>query len=350
MRRAGKGFSGVETPLFEGMLVAPEVSEVHGEEVNAGDTAKGDVSAAHGEVPTVQPTPPHLPQVQPQSPQPQPQPQQDAGIPMNLLQEVMDTCAALTRRVEHLEFYKVAQTLELTKLRSSWRGEISETITAASETITTAEAQVPAVTLTTAPARVTAAPSGRRKGVDEAIDNVKKKAKEDPAMKRYQVLKRKPQTKAQARKNMMVYLKNVAGFKIDYFKGMSYDDIRPILEAKCNTNVAFLVKTKEHIEEEESRALKRLNETSAKKAAKKQMLDGEVEEIKRHLQIVPNEDADVYTEATPLARKVSVVDYQIIELNNKPYYKIIRADDTHQLYVSFMTLLRNFNIEDLEAL
>nr|GFA91899.1 hypothetical protein [Tanacetum cinerariifolium] len=57
-----------------------------------------------------------------------------------------------------------------------------------------------------------------------------------------------------------------------------------------------------------------------------------VEELKRHLQIVPNEDDDVYTEATPLARKVPVVDYQIIELNNKPYYKIIRADDTQQLY------------------
>nr|GFC13810.1 hypothetical protein [Tanacetum cinerariifolium] len=66
--------------------------------------------------------------------------------------------------------------------------------------------------------------------------------------------------------------------------------------------------------------------------------------------IVPNEDDDVYTEATPLARKVAVVDYEIIEINNKPYYKIIRADGTHQLYISFMTLLRNFDKEDFEAL
>nr|GFC86081.1 hypothetical protein [Tanacetum cinerariifolium] len=41
----------------------------------------------------------------------------------------------------------------------------SETITAASETITAVEAQVPAATLTAAPVRVTAAPSRRRKGV-----------------------------------------------------------------------------------------------------------------------------------------------------------------------------------------
>nr|GEZ36739.1 reverse transcriptase domain-containing protein [Tanacetum cinerariifolium] len=37
-------------------------------------------------------------------------------------------------------------------------------------------------------------------------------------------------------------------------------------------------------------------------------------------------------------------------MNNKPYYKIIRANDIHQLYISFLTLLRNFDREDLEAL
>nr|GFB45049.1 hypothetical protein [Tanacetum cinerariifolium] len=77
----------------------------------------------------------------------------------------------------------------------------------------------------------------------------------------------------------------------------------------------------------ESRALKRLNETSEDKAAKRKKLDEEVEELKRHLQIVPNKDDDVYTEATLLAQKVPVVDYEIIEHNNKPNYKIIRADE-----------------------
>nr|GFD09762.1 hypothetical protein [Tanacetum cinerariifolium] len=132
---------------------------------------------------------------------------------------------------------------------------------------------------TAAPSRVTSAPSRRRKGVvirdpqkesttytiipvetkskdkelnktidwDEVINHVNKKAKEDPA--------------------------NVAGFKMDYFKGMSYDDIRPIFEAKFNTNVDFLQRTKEQIEEEEIRALKRLNETPVEKAAKRQKLE-----------------------------------------------------------------------------
>nr|GEV08976.1 hypothetical protein [Tanacetum cinerariifolium] len=65
---------------------------------------------------------------------------------------------------------------------------------------------------------------------------------------------------------------------------------------------------------------------------------------------VPDEDDDMYTEPTPLARKVPVVDYEIEHFNNKPHYKIIRTDGTHQLHVSFITLLKNFDREDLEAL
>nr|GEY96261.1 hypothetical protein [Tanacetum cinerariifolium] len=141
---------------------------------------------------------------------------------------------------------------------------------------------------------------------DKAIVHVKLKAKEDHAVKKYQAMKRKPQTEVQARKNMMMYLKNVVGFKMDYFKGMSYDDIRLIFEANFNSNVAFLLKTKEEIEEDVNRALQNLNKTPAERAAKRRKLDEEVEELKRHLQIVPNEDDDVYTEATPLARKLMI--------------------------------------------
>nr|GFB25786.1 hypothetical protein [Tanacetum cinerariifolium] len=78
-----------------------------------------------------------------------------------------------------------------------------------------------------------------------------------------------PQTEAQAQRNMIMYLKNTARFRLDYFKGISYDDIRPIFEAKFNSNIKFLLKSKEQIEEEENRALESINETSAQKAAKR---------------------------------------------------------------------------------
>nr|GEU43190.1 hypothetical protein [Tanacetum cinerariifolium] len=74
MRRVGKGFSGVKTPLFEGMFVAQEVGEgvadeVHVEDVNAAGVAtEGVVSAADDVVPTANkepsipsPTPPTPP-------------------------------------------------------------------------------------------------------------------------------------------------------------------------------------------------------------------------------------------------------------------------------------------------
>nr|GEW33755.1 retrovirus-related Pol polyprotein from transposon TNT 1-94 [Tanacetum cinerariifolium] len=250
------------------------------------------------------------------------------------------------------EVQEVLDVVTTAKLITKVVTTASETVSAASIIISATEPQVPAATIIAAPSKDKGKgimleepkPLKKKQQVkmdeeyarklhvelnkdidwDVAIDHVKQKAKEDPD--------------------------NVAGFRLDYFKGMSYDDIRPIFEAKFNSNIEFLLKTKEQMEEEESRALQSINETPTQKAAKRRKLNEEVEDLKRHLEIVPDEDDDVYTEATPLARKVPVVDYEIINLNNKPYYKIIRADGTHQLYISFLTLLKNFDREDLEAL
>nr|GFC55969.1 hypothetical protein [Tanacetum cinerariifolium] len=77
MRRVGKGFSRVKTPLFEGMLVAQEVGvgvadAEHDEGVlAAGVVTEGDVSVAHDEVLTADEEP-SIP-----SPTPPPQPSQD---------------------------------------------------------------------------------------------------------------------------------------------------------------------------------------------------------------------------------------------------------------------------------
>nr|GFA73079.1 hypothetical protein [Tanacetum cinerariifolium] len=82
-------------------------------------------------------------------------------------------------------------------------------------------------------------------------------------------------------------------------------------------------------EEEDNIAIASINETPAQKAAKRRRLNEEakdVEALKQHLEIVSDEDDDVYTKATPLARKAPIVDYQIVHFNNKPHYKIIYAD------------------------
>nr|GEU86544.1 reverse transcriptase domain-containing protein [Tanacetum cinerariifolium] len=48
--------------------------------------------------------------------------------------------------------------------------------------------------------------------------------------RKYQNIKKKPVSIAQARKNMIIHLKNMAGYKIKFFKGMTYDKVRPIFE------------------------------------------------------------------------------------------------------------------------
>nr|GEU31224.1 hypothetical protein [Tanacetum cinerariifolium] len=144
---------------------------------------------------------------------------------------------------------------------------------------------------------------------NDVIEQVKRNEKQDNVVMRYQALKRKSLTEAQARKNMMIYLKNIAGFKMDFFRGMTYSEIKRIFKKHYNSIQAFLEKGENEIEEEGSKR-----------------------------------------KATPLALKVPVVDYQIHHENNKPYYKIIRADGTHKLFLSFITSLKNFDREDLETL
>nr|GEY58816.1 hypothetical protein [Tanacetum cinerariifolium] len=66
---------------------------------------------------------------------------------------------------------------------------------------------------------------------------------------------------------------------------------------------------RERVEEEvigqkEEEGSKRKGEKLNLDAAKKQRIDEETEELKTHLQIVPNDDDDVYTKATPLALKM----------------------------------------------
>nr|GFA83505.1 hypothetical protein [Tanacetum cinerariifolium] len=172
-------------------------------------------------------------------------------------------------------------------------------------------------------------------------------------IRKYHGYKKKPHYESEARKNMIAYLKNTKGFKMAFFKGKTYDQIRPIFQARFDANMRFLLKSKEEMEKEEEEIIKSINKTPAQKATKRRRLREqakEAEDLKKQLEVVVNEDDDVFIEATPISRKVPVVNYEIVMINNKPRYKIIRADDTHQLYKSFITLLKNFDREDLEDL
>nr|GEY96812.1 hypothetical protein [Tanacetum cinerariifolium] len=165
---------------------------------------------------------------------------------------------------------------------------------------------------------------------DAAMDHVNKKSNNPQYIKRYQGMKKRPQTESEARKNMMIYLKNTAGYKMDFFKGMTYAQICPIFQAMFDENMRFLFKSTKR---------RKLSEEAQ-----------EAKDLRKCLEVVEDEDDDVFIEATPLASKVPIMDYHIVLVDNKPRFKIIRADETHQFYISFTTLLKNFNREDLKNL
>nr|GEW10967.1 retrovirus-related Pol polyprotein from transposon TNT 1-94 [Tanacetum cinerariifolium] len=109
---------------------------------------------------------------------------------------------------------------------------------------------------------------------DAAIDHVNQKSKNPQYIKRYQGMKKRPQTESEAHKNMMIYLKNTAGYKMDSFKGMSYNEICPIFQARIDEN------------------MRKLNKEAQ-----------EAKDLKKRLEVVDDEDDDVFIEATLLTRK-----------------------------------------------
>nr|GEW06396.1 hypothetical protein [Tanacetum cinerariifolium] len=217
----GKGFSRVKTPLFDAMLAPQQVQDdvkvQEDEDDNEVPTAPTSPSPTPATTPLPPqqepiPSPPQAQSAQPSSP-PQQQPSQPTNILesfMTLLNKLMKTCDTLTQKVANLEQDKIAQALEITKL--------------------------------------------------------------------------KQRVRKMAESQIKVYNLDLQHFE----KVLSMEDINEAEPAEVE-EVLEVVTTAKLITEQE--------------IAKKQRIDEDAEELKRHLQIVANDNEDVYTEATPLASK-----------------------------------------------
>nr|GEX28309.1 hypothetical protein [Tanacetum cinerariifolium] len=220
-------------------------------------------------------------QAQPASPSspPQEQPTDTSKSYMTLLNTLMKTCATLSQKVAQLEQDKIAQALEIFKLkrrvmklekkrRSNSSGlkrlrqvDADEDITLLDmetqvdlsaelqgrkddDNVATKDASVveptvfddEEVTMTMAQtlikmkakkARILDEQMAKRLH-DEEVEQAAAREKQEKddlekAKVKYQSLKRKPVSIAQARKNMIIYLKNMAGYKMEHFKCMTYD-------------------------------------------------------------------------------------------------------------------------------
>nr|GEV28406.1 putative ribonuclease H-like domain-containing protein [Tanacetum cinerariifolium] len=109
MRRIGKGFFGIKTPLFATMLVQPHAVKEEKDEEDRVPVAPTPPSPIHA---------PSPPQAQP-SPSLSPlqeQPTDTSNSSMTLLNTLIETCATLFQIVAHLKQDKIAQALEILKL------------------------------------------------------------------------------------------------------------------------------------------------------------------------------------------------------------------------------------------
>nr|GEW39262.1 hypothetical protein [Tanacetum cinerariifolium] len=139
----------------------------------------------------------------------------------------------------------------------------------------------------------------------ETWDDIQAKINADHqhfAAKRAKEKKNKPPTKAQQRKIMCTYLKNMEGYKLRDLKLKEFDSIQEMFD----------------------KALKRFTET------------------------IPDEK-EVTIDAIPLAVKSpKIVDWKIHKKGKKSYHQIVRANGKSQMYMIFSQMLKSFDREDLE--
>nr|GFA81071.1 hypothetical protein [Tanacetum cinerariifolium] len=391
MRRVGKGFSRVKTPLFETMLAVRDVAK----EAEAQVPAQGDdVQEPAVEEVATDVVPPTPTSPSPSSPIIPSSPPYQSPSRVKKLEKINKVKSSKLRRLKKVgTSQRVESSDDVENVFNQGRNIVDmyqdegiELVADQAQDAEVAAASTPIPAAKPKILKITVAPAvstRRRKEVpmkkkdqiemdaeyakklQEEMDNEHEEAyknidwnaaldhvqsKEPQYIKRYHGIKKKPQTESEARKNMIFYLKNTEGFKMDFFKGKTYNEILLIFQAKFDVNMKFLFKSREEMEKKDEKIIKSINETPTQKASKRRKLSEEAQEaddLWKRLEIVQDKDDDVFVEAIPLAQKVPVVDYQIVVIDNKPKYKFIRADDTHQFYISFTTLLKNFDREDL---
>ncbi|GKD50296.1 hypothetical protein Tco_1279272 [Tanacetum coccineum] len=172
----------------------------------------------------------------------------------------------------------------------------------------------------------------------------------DPSVIRYHALKIRPRSVAEVRKNMCIYLKNQGGYKMKDFKGMSYDDIRPIFEKVWDQINSFVPMDSEL---EVQRKLKRAGQDVKAEPAKRQRT-GEVsesvqeqtdkepkteelsqEQLHQMIITVPKERIHVEAPQT----KYPIIDWEIYSEDTMKFWKIIRVGDHTKVYQTFADML-----------
>nr|GEX13618.1 retrovirus-related Pol polyprotein from transposon TNT 1-94 [Tanacetum cinerariifolium] len=111
----------------------------------------------------------------------------------------------------------------------------------------------------------------------------------------------------------------------DKDKGILVEDPKPMKKKdQIELDVEY---SREEMQKEEEDIIKSINETPAQKAAKRRRLHEQAKDLKKQLEVVVDKDDDVFIEATPISRKVPVVNYEIVMINNKPRLELMLFKD-----------------------
>nr|GEZ24307.1 hypothetical protein [Tanacetum cinerariifolium] len=120
--------------------------------------------------------------------------------------------------------------------------------------------------------------------------------------RKYQSLKKRPVSIAQARKNMIIYLKNMARYKMEHLRGMAYDKVRPIFKRECK-KVQTLFK-----------------------------LDTDVEEPKKKRVVDETLLQESFKKLKAVEVKYPIIDWEIHTEGSRTYWKIIRVSGITEAY------------------
>ncbi|GJR88370.1 hypothetical protein Tco_0212381 [Tanacetum coccineum] len=153
-----------------------------------------------------------------------------------------------------------------------------------------------------------------------------------------------PMSIAQARRNMITYLKNQGGYKESYFKRMS--ERRKVKEEDVNPELVLIEKKAVGIRRKplaRRRASDKQGQDSSKRQKKEKEsadYDKEKDELRIWLAVVPDEEAIMDPEV--LHTKYPIVDWESQSLGNMHVYKIIRADGYTSYHKTFERSAKKF--------
>ncbi|GJW26025.1 hypothetical protein Tco_0039836 [Tanacetum coccineum] len=180
--------------------------------------------------------------------------------------------------------------------------------------------------------------------------------------KKYHAIQNRPFSVAEVRKNMCMYLKNQGGYKMSHFKGMSYEEIRPIFERVWDQIQSFVPMDSEKEKGSEKKTegrLKRAGQNIVEEPAKRQKTTEASESIQEQpseepkadklsqeqlqqmMLVVPEEG--MHIEALQI--KYPIIDWEVHSEDTMKFWKIIRVGNHTEV-----ELTRLFEPDDTNTL